>query len=186
MKRLVSIGALLLLAVALPLGASTFLSMSAQDLVRGSAAVVQGQVLKVSSFWEPSGRIIVTEALVQVEEKVFGDAPSVVVVRTFGGTVGGFTVEAHGFPKFRANERLLLYLEPERDGASRVTGYQQGQFRIVRDRAGVELAIPTVDGGSNLVMRDGRVGAAVKTMRLDELKESIRDEARRAGRLLDN
>jgi hypothetical protein len=98
--------------------------MSQQDLVRASAAVIQGQVIKVSSFWEPTGRIIVTEALVKVEEKIYGEAPSVVVVRTFGGTVGDFTVEAHGFPKFRLNERLLVYLEPEKDGVSRVAGYQ--------------------------------------------------------------
>jgi hypothetical protein len=124
MKRLVSIGLLLLSVAAVPAGASTFFKMSQQDLVRASAAVIQGQVIKVSSFWEPTGRIIVTEALVKVEEKIYGEAPSVVVVRTFGGTVGDFTVEAHGFPKFRLNERLLVYLEPEKDGVSRVAGYQ--------------------------------------------------------------
>jgi hypothetical protein len=182
MKRLVSIGVLLLLVAALPVGASTFLRMTPQEMVRGSAAVVQGEVLKVSSFWEPSGRIIVSEALVQVHEKILGEAPSVVVVRTFGGTVNGFTVEAHGFPKFRANERVLLYLEPEKDGASRVTGYQQGHFRIVRDKAGVEYAVPTVDDGGGIVTRDGRPAAPAKAVRLDLLKDSIRDEARRAGR----
>ena len=185
MKRLTSIG-LLLLAVTVPLSASTFLRMSPRDLVRDSAAVVQGKVLKVSSFWEPSGRIIVTEAQIQVEEKVFGNVPSVVVVRTFGGTMDGYTVEAHGFPKFRANERLLLYLEAEKDGASRVTGYQQGQFRIVRDQAGAELAVPTVDEGVQILGRDGRLAAPVKTLRLDVLKDSIRNEARQAGRFLEN
>lgn len=187
MKRLVSIGVLLLLAAAaLPVGASTFLRMTPQDLVRDSAAVVQGQVLKVSSFWDPTGRIIMTEALVRVEEKILGEAPSVVVVRTFSGTVGGFTVEAHGFPKFQPNERLLLYLEPERDGASRVAGYQQGQFRIVRDQAGVEYAVPAVDEGASLMTLDGRPAPPVKTVRLDALKASIRGEARRAGRLIEN
>src|SRR5262245_33805052 len=135
MKRLVI--ALLLLMVAAVGGASTFIEMSQGELVRGSAAVVQGRVLKVNSFWEPSGRVIVTEAQVQVEESILGQAPSVVVVRTFGGRVGNYVVEAHGFPKFLVNEHVLLFLEPEQDGASRVTGYQQGQFRIVRDKAGV-------------------------------------------------
>jgi hypothetical protein len=183
MKRLVSIGILLLVvAAATPGGASTFLRMTPGELVRGSAAVVQGEVLKVSSFWEPSGRIIVTEAMVQVQEKILGEAPSVVVVRTFGGTVNGYTVEAHGFPKFQAGERVLLYLEAEKDGVSRVNGYQQGHYRIVRDKAGVELAVPTLDEGASVITRDGRPAAAVKTVRLDLLKASIRDEARRAGR----
>jgi hypothetical protein len=185
MKRLVSIGVLVLLAAtALPVGASTFLRMTPQQLVRGSAAVVQGEVLKVSSFWDATGRIIVTEALVQVEEKVFGEAPSVVVVRTFGGTVNGFTVEAHGFPKFQARERLLLYLEPEKGGASRVAGYQQGQFRIVRDKAGVEYAVPTVDERASIVMPNGRAAAPAKAVRLDVFKESIRNQARLAGRAI--
>src|SRR3954447_17109217 len=112
MKRLMSVG-LLLSMVAIPAVASTFLKMSQKELVRSSAVVIQGQVLKVSSFWDPTGRIVMSEALVRVEEKVLGDTPSVVVVRTFGGTVGDFTVEAHGFPKFRAADRVLLYLEAE-------------------------------------------------------------------------
>jgi hypothetical protein len=182
MKRLVSIGLLLLSVAAVPAGASTFLKMSQKDLVRASAAVVQGQVLKVSSFWEPTGRMVVTEALVRVEEKIYGEAPSVVVVRTFGGTVGNFTVEAHGFPKFRANDRVLLYLEAEKDGATRVAGYQQGQFHVVR-QAGVEMAVPATEDDASVVTRDGRVAAPAKAMRLDVLKEFIRGEARRAGRL---
>jgi hypothetical protein len=185
MKRLVSIGILLLVvAAATPGGASTFLRMTPGEMVRASAAVVQGEVLKVNSFWEPSGRIIVTEAMVAVHEKILGEAPSVVVVRTFGGTVNGYTVEAHGFPKFQVNERVLLYLEPEKDGVSRVTGYQQGHYRIVRDKAGVELAVPTLDEGASVIARDGRPAAAVKTVRLDLLKASIRNEARRAGRAI--
>lgn len=185
MKRLVSFG-FLVLALSVPLCASTFLRLSQGELVRDSAAVVQGQVLKVSSFWDPTGRAIMSEALVRVEEKVFGEAPSVVVVRTFGGTVNGYTVEAHGFPKFRANERLLLFLEAEKDGASRVAGYQQGQFRIVRDKAGVEHAVSTVDEGAHFITRDGHAAAPAKAIRLDVLKDSIRNEARQAGRFLEN
>lgn len=181
MKRLVSVCLLLVMATAVPAGASTFLKMSQRDLVRDSAAVVQGHVVKVSSFWDPTGRIIMSEALVRVEDKVFGEAPSVVVVRTFGGTVGGFTVEAHGFPKLQVNDHLLLFLEPEQDGATRVTGYQQGQFHIVQDKAGNLLAVPAFDG-ANLLTRDGRAAAPAKAMPLDELKASIRNDARRAGR----
>ena len=187
MKRLMSIGILLLTVAAVPAGASTFLKMTQKALVRDSAAAIQGQVIKVSSFWDPTGRVIMTEALVRVEEKVFGETPSVVVVRTFGGTVGSYTVEAHGFPKFQLNERVLLHLEAQQDGASRVAGYQQGQFRIVRDKAGFELAIPAVGDDANVVGPDGRAAAASTTpVRLDVLKASIRGEARRAGRALEN
>jgi hypothetical protein len=185
MKRLVSLGLLLALA-AVPVGASTFLKMTQKDLVRESAAVIQGEVVQVNSFWEPTGTIIVTEALVKVEDLVFGKAPSVVVVRTAGGEVDGFYIEAHGFPQFKAGERVLLFLEPERDGYNRVAGHQQGHFHVIRDKAGVEQAVPTFVHADGLVGADGRPAGLQKSLPLDALKDSIRAEARRAGRILEN
>lgn len=182
MKRLVSMALLLLVLVGIQAGASTFLAMSQRDLIQASQAVVQGQVLKVNSFWEPSGRIIVTEALVKVDEAIVGKSPSVVIVRTFGGTVGGYTVEAHGFPTFQKNDRVLLFLEPEQNGLNRVTGYQQGQFRLVRNKAGQEIAVPAMELGTRVITRDGRSIAAPRPIALDTLKGQIRAEAARLGR----
>ena len=184
MKRIVWLGVIALLLAVIPAAASTFIALSHAELVAGSDAVVQGRVLKVSSFWEKTGRVIVSEAMVQVDEVVKGAAPGVVVVRTFGGTVNGYTVEAHGFPKFAVNDHVLLYLHGA-DGTAEVTGYQQGQYRIVRDKAGMTLAVPTVDGGAFLVGRDGRPALGAKAMRLETLKNLIRAEAAKpeAGRI---
>lgn len=184
MKRLVSIGLLFMLVAAIPVGASTFLKMDQKALIRDSAAVVQGEVIALSSFWDKSGRIVVTEALVRVEDAVYGNVPSVVVVRTYGGRVGDFVVEAHGFPTFQRNERVLLYLDAEKDGAMKVTGYQQGQFRVVRDKAGVEWAVPATGEGTRILLPNGQEAAPAKNIRLDVLKQSIRNEARQAGRTM--
>jgi hypothetical protein len=179
MKRFNGAGVVaLMLALVVPAGASTFVAMSRQELVSQSDAVVQGRVLKVSSFWGQQGRVIMTEALVQVEEKIRGNAPSVVVVRTFGGTVNGYTVEAHGFPKFAVNERLVLFLQNANETAE-VTGYQQGQYRIVRDKSGVDIAVSAVDGGATLLGRDGRAVTMPKAMKLDALKNLIRSDVER-------
>lgn len=186
MKRVLVVGLLLLAVVSLPGGASTFVKMSQKELVQDSELVVVGRVLSTNSYWEKTGTVIVTEAMIQVEETVFGDGPTVVKVLTFGGEVGGFHVEAAGFPEFEVNERVLLFLEPEQDGLARVAGYQQGQFRIVRDKAGVELAVPAYEDGAHLVTLDGRRAAPAKAVALETLKDSIRGEARRAGRLLEN
>jgi hypothetical protein len=175
MKRLVWLGVVALLLAAIPAMASTFLAISQDELIAQSDAVVQGRVLKVNSFWSPSGRVIMSEALVRVEDTVKGTAPSVVIVRTFGGTVGSYTVEAHGFPKFAANDHVLLFLQNAGETAE-VTAYRQGQYRIVRDKAGVEIAVPTVEGGS-LITRDGRPAPAAKAVRLDTFKNMIRAAA---------
>lgn len=104
-----------------------------------------------------------------------------VKVRTFGGTVGGYTVEAHGFPKFAVNDRLVLFLQNAGETAE-VTGYQQGQYRIVRDKSGVDIAVSAVDGGATLLGRDGRQVAMPKALRLDALKNLIRADVERPGR----
>lgn len=177
---------LLALAVVAPASASTFIALDQRELVAQSDAIIQGRVLKVSSFWSPSGRLILTEVMVQVEEKILGDAPGVVVLRTAGGTVGGYTVEAHGFPKFEVGERAILFLQNSSNVAE-VTGYRQGQYQIVRDKSGIEMAVPTLGPGVRLLHRDGTPAAAPKAMRLDEFKTQLRAEADRArGRHLEN
>jgi hypothetical protein len=123
--------------------------------------------------------------MVQVEETVLGETPTVVVVRTFGGTVDGYTVEAHGFPVFAAGDRVLLFVEQDGDDRMRVTGYQQGHYRVVAgDRAG-DRAVPTNDLGASLLTADGRQAPAPQELPLAELKDLIRADAVRLGKSAD-
>jgi hypothetical protein len=182
MKRMVCLALLLALVAGIPAGASTFLAMNQRELVRDSAAVVDGEVLQVHSFWDPKGRMMITEAIVKVSDSVVGNIGSAIVVRTFGGTVEGYTVEAHGFPTFTRGQRLLLFLEPERGGAHRVTGYQLGQYRIVRDKNGFDVAVPTLDKDTSLINREGRQAPRPRALALETLKNQIRNEALSLGR----
>lgn len=182
MKRL-SIPVLVFALAAVPLAASTFVAMNHAELIAESQAVIQGQVLKVHSFWDPTGRVVMSEALVRVEETILGEAPTIVRVQTFGGNVDGFIVEAHGFPEFKAGERMILFLSPEKDAVNRVTGYQFGQYRVQRDKAGVDYAVPALDLGSNVATEDGKPFMRPQTMRLDTFKQRLLDTARQAGRL---
>ena len=183
MRRFVWLGVFALaLAVAVPAGASTFIAMSTDELVAASDAVVQGEVLQVHSYWNKSGRLIVTEAIVRVTDTITGNAPSVVVLKTFGGTVEGFTVEAHGFPTFEKGQELLLFVDNQADGSAEVTGYRQGQYRIVRTKEGMQVAVPTIEHGVRLLTREGRVAPKPQAVRLDTLKDQIRAGALRVGR----
>src|ERR1051325_10081542 len=166
-----------LLLLAVPAHGSTFLHMSRAELAAKASAVVVGNVLSVESFWTKSGRVIVTEAMVEVEDAILGDAPSVVRVRTFGGTVNGYTVEAHGFPTFEKGERLLLFLERDKSDAdaTRVLGYQEGMYRVAFDKAGREVANPTVDGGARWLTADGKVAPEPRPILLDDLRGEVRE-----------
>ena len=183
MKRLSIVLSLLFVLATLPLGASTFVAMDHAALIANSEAVVQGTVLKVNSFWDPSGRMVMTEALVRVEDTILGQAPSIVRVQTFGGNVDGFIVEAAGFPEFKAGDRMVLFLSPEKDAVARVAGYQFGQFHIRRDKTGVEFAVPALDASVNVVTKDGRPFARPQAVRLDTFKDQVRETARRSGRI---
>ena len=120
--------------------------------------------------------------MVEVEDSLYGKTPTVVIVRTFGGTVNGFTVEAHGFPVFAAGERVLLFLEQDGEDRMRVTGYQQGHYRVVGDERGGERAVPTTDSHASLLTADGKQAPAARELPLAELKDLIRADAVRLGK----
>lgn len=172
-RFLVGLCAALLLAVTLPAAASTFLAMDQDELMVSSKAVVQGKVLNIRSFWNEDRTAIVTEASVEVTDLVVGDAPAVVTVRTFGGEVGNYRLEAHGFPTFAAGQEVLLYLA-EDGNAYRVSGYRQGHYRL-RDGAKGKIAVPTLEQGVRLFTRDGKIAPRPQPMQLETLKDNIRE-----------
>lgn len=183
MKSTVWIARILyVLALAAPAGASTFLALSQEELAEQADAVVLGKVLTVDSYWNAEGTLIVTEAVVEVQENVLGETPEHVRLLTFGGEAGGYRIEAHGFPTFEKGERLLVYLEPARNGFRRVLGYQQGQYRIRKDKQGKDVAVPALDLGARVILKDGTAAPAPRTVALDQLKNQIRDAAAQVGR----
>lgn len=176
-------GFVLMLVLVLPAGASTFLAMSWEDLVGKADSVVAGRVVEVTSYWNREGTAILTEAVIEVDSSILGDAPSVVRVRTFGGQVGDYKIVAHGFPTFERNEKLLLFLEPAEDGFHKVLGYQQGELRIRTDKSGREIAVPTWTAGSaNILKADGTPAPAPRALPLADLVQKIHETADRVGR----
>ena len=167
----------LIVAAAVPASASIFVAMDRAELVAASQAVVVGQVVGARSFWNEDATAILTEAVVRVDETVAGESPRFVTVRTFGGTVGSLRIEAHGFPTFREGQRMVLFLDGV-GAIAEVVGYQQGQYRIVtRASDGIDVAVPSVDGGATLVRMDGSRAERPRAMALSALVESIRTAA---------
>lgn len=180
MKRKTAILSVLVLTLSvLPAGASTFLAMSEEELVAESSAVVRGTIVSVDSFWNAEHTMIVTEVVVEVEKVVVGEAPRFVTLRTAGGTVGDYTVLAHGFPTFQPGERSLVFLGAGADEAFRVTGYQLGHYRIHTNRHGVEVAVPTVDQNVRLLSADGRSVERPRARPLAAFEASLQGQSRR-------
>ncbi|MGD2115941.1 MAG: hypothetical protein PVG07_12855 [Acidobacteriota bacterium] len=181
MKRAVLTVALLLTLAALPAGASTFVAMSDAELVAQSDAIVIGEVLETFSYWNESKSMIFTEAVIHVHDVVAGDAPALLNVRTPGGTVGSYRVEAHGFPAFGQGQRQLLFVHRGQADSLEVTGFQQGQYRIERRRDGVRMAVPALSG-VQLLTRSGVPAPRPEARPLEDLVRSIRSIEQRVQR----
>lgn len=184
MKRLLTLGSAALFGLhAIPLSASTFVAMTQDELISQSERVIQGEVINVHSHWSQSGRIVVSDATIRVDEVLIGDSPGVVQVRTFGGQVNDFVVETHGFPVFETGEKVLLYLyEEPSDRTLRVLGYQQGHFRVVTRLDGVTLAVPQVDEEARLLRPDGSPLPIPASVELGAFKGRLLEVAQKLGR----
>ena len=168
---------------AIPLAASTFVAMTEDELISQSDMVIQGEVINMQSHWSQSGRIIVSDVTIRVDEVLVGDSPRVVKVRTIGGQVNDFIVETHGFPAFESGEQVILYLyEEPADRSLRVLGYQQGYFRVVTRLDGVTLAVPQVDEDARLLRPDGSPVPTPRSVEIGAFKTRLLDAAKRLGR----
>jgi hypothetical protein len=178
-KRFLFATATLIVAALLSasVAASTFLKMSQAELLAVSSAVVEGKVLTVDAFWNDDRTLIYSEALIEVSDWIVGDAPGLVRVRTPGGSLGDYRIDAIGFPSFEPKDRLLLFLQPEGHDIMRVTGYRQGQYRIEVDAKGAEIAVPTLEADVLLIGQDGRRATPPDPMSLAALKDAIREMA---------
>jgi hypothetical protein len=178
-----SLGLVVFLGVSPPAEASLFLAMTPEELIEQSDAVVQGRVIHQQSRWDEQGRLIVTEATVRVDEFIVGKGPPVLKVRTFGGEVDGFHVEAVGFPRFNDGEEVILFLKRDEEiQASRIVGYQQGHFEVVERLDGVVLAVPRVEDGAGFFTPSGQFVPAPPSTELGTFKQRVRAEAARLGR----
>jgi hypothetical protein len=184
MKRIITIAAAALLGLlAIPLPASTFVAMTEAELISQSDRVIQGEVVNVRSHWTQSGRMVVTDATIRVDEVLIGDSPGVIQVRTFGGQVNDFIVETHGFPVFQKGKQVILYLyEEPSDRSLRVLGYQQGHFRVVTRLDGVTLAVPQVDGNGRLLRPDGSLVPIPASVEIGAFKNRLLAAAEKLGR----
>lgn len=175
--------AALVMTLAVPVDASTFVAQTPQKLVQTTDSVVQGKIVNLETRWSESGRMVVTEALVLVDEVLIGKTKRVVKVRTYGGEIDGVQFEAIGFPKFEADEKVLLFLKADdEDGSVRVHGYQQGQFRVVTRNDGVTLVVPMVDDEAAYITKSGALLPVPESVEIGTFKRNLQTIAQKVGR----
>ena len=130
-----ALGAILLAGIS-PTAASTFLKVDIPTLKTMSESVVQANVVDVRSAWNDEGSAIFTFVTLEVTGRLHGTAEGLIVVRVPGGTVGEFTSEMEGAPKFQQGDEVVAFISRWRDGVAMVAGYAEGLSRVNHDQRG--------------------------------------------------
>jgi hypothetical protein len=162
----------LLLAATLtgPLAATSYVKVSDEALVDESPLAVVARVTAVDRsvvVKDRSGSNLVTEYVLEVEDRLKGEAPGRVLrMRLPGGvTPEGVGLKIFGMPIFRVGERALLFLEPDGHGAWRPSHLLLGTFREVRagDRS---LAVRNLSEATEVRKSDAGIETAPGSDRL--------------------
>ena len=113
--------------------ATQVLHRSPQQLGQQSSLVVRGKVAGVRSFWNDKHTKIFTETEITVDQSYKGDQSPAILILQLGGVVDNVKVNVAGALQWRADEEVLVFLEPYTNGTFQVSGFSQGKFNIVRD-----------------------------------------------------
>jgi hypothetical protein len=157
------VGALVLLAVASPAAATSFVKVSDQALADQASVIAEGRI--TSAEGSPANTAPSTDYLFEIDRLIKGyTAGSSVVVRVLGGVrADGVGLKIWGAPTFREGDRALLFLTERQDGSYGVTQFLQGAFHEVTP-AGQRIAIRNLAEADEVqVTPDGRLKAAPGT-----------------------
>ena len=95
--------------------------------------IIRARCIANISVWD-SGEIW-TRTTFEVEESWNGAPVSErISVRLLGGTLANITSRVSGIPRFHPGEEAVLFLEPATRGDFSIVSWQQGTFRIARNR----------------------------------------------------
>ena len=93
-------------SVVAPAGATTLVRESLDGLVAGNRAIVVGEVVDASSYWNEDHTFILTDVRVAVHEALKGDvADREITVTLMGGRVGEITTLIVGGPELIPGRR---------------------------------------------------------------------------------
>jgi len=132
------------LAAALaPLGATTLLQLSLNDMIQQSTGIVRATVTGVRT--DTRNGDVYTYYQLQVSEDwrspSLTPAVSQMEVAIPGGVVGGKRQTVAGAPSLQAGQQYVIFLWTSRSGLTQVIGLSQGLFLVKTDTSGNPVLI---------------------------------------------
>jgi hypothetical protein len=172
-------------ALSAPVHASTFIRQGLEELVAGNEAVVVGEVVDTKSYWNADGSFILTDVRIAPREILKGKLDKRdLTVTVVGGTVADLTTVIVGGPQLVRGNSYVLFLNrgdlPGASGVKTVRHLAQGTFDILLGKNGLRAVSqatrhPLLPDAKGISEAPG----GAEGLPLDNLKQSIRDLARR-------
>jgi len=163
----------LLASVALlaPLGATTLLKMSMNELILQSSSIVRAKI--TGSRTVAVGKDIFTYYQLQVSDTLKKGAILPAEFAVPGGTYGSFRQFGIGSPVFTDGQEYVLFLWTSRSGMTQVIGLTQGMFNLTRDSSGATVLNRPAIADQMLDKSGKKVTDAPVTMKWSELRDLI-------------
>jgi len=142
-------------------------------LAESSVGIVVGRVVHIESVREVQRGRLFTLIRIVVEEAVKGEFPDgEITLRQTGGAVGDLRHWVYGSPEFLLGERVLLFLDEDRDGNLRVAHLFQGKYGISSDpESGEEYAQRAIPSGVRAIAPPAGARAAAPLHDVRPLKD---------------
>ena len=123
--------------------ATSVIAPTFDQLVQRADLIFTGQVLAQRAEWRNNGgqKSIVTLVTFGVRAVHKGRADATVTLQFLGGTVGDVTLDVSEMPKFKPDERVVLFVEKNGVNASPLLGFYHGKFSLRRDAHGRDTVL---------------------------------------------
>jgi len=141
-------------AMATTLSASSDPDVPIGDRAKGAKKVVVATVVDVQSTFDTNDygdHLIVSHALLRVDETMKGSRESSVTMTVEGGTVGDLTLRVSDMPTMTKGDRAVLFLDESNRGGHVPHGRGLGVLKLDDDGTHVAGTNLTVDDIRNVV-----------------------------------
>lgn len=172
----IAIGLTLGLSLAPLASATVVLALDLGDLASLSPLVLTGEVNRIESTWNTERTKIYTRVWISPDEVLKGPAQTgTLTLKLLGGQVGDTVALMPGAPRFETGERVLVFLEPRKDGDGHLTvGQYQGKFQIFVDPStGQDRAVRDVPEPGVQLVGPGAGPDQAQSWSLDEVRRIV-------------
>jgi len=154
-----------------PVQATTLVAKDLSALVDGSAVVVRARVSQLRAR-QVDARHWVTVAECERLEPLKGELPASFRVVTPGAVTDEVSQLVEGAARLEVGAEVVLFLTRGADDVYRVTGWEQGHWRVLRRGDGVEALVPQAPTAAR-VSQGQQLVAPLKPLTLAELEQQL-------------